>query len=84
MNSFAALSAFQDQGGFFADTVEVTPDHELFNDTAGTGTLTAQSLTVTFGIVDGDTGVHSTASASATFSPTGAPVTSILVERKPA
>ena len=78
-DSFAALNAFQDQGGFFADTVELTPGHELFNDSPGTGTLTSESLDFAFGIVNGETGDHSTASASATFGPIGDPVESILV-----
>ena len=55
-DSFAALTASQGQDGFFADTVELTADHELFNDSQGTGALTSQSLTVAFGIVDGGDG----------------------------
>lgn len=76
--ALAGFVATADGFGFFADAVLFTPELELFTAAEPSGSVTSSGVNATFELVDGSTGDPYTATASATFTPMGAPVTSTL------
>jgi hypothetical protein len=76
---FAAFFAVQDTFGFFADAVLVTATEQLSSVGATGGSLTAGALDATVALQDEGTGDPASATARATFTPIGTPVTSTLL-----
>ncbi|HUQ43588.1 MAG TPA: hypothetical protein VM451_04150 [Candidatus Limnocylindria bacterium] len=79
-DAVAFLFATQDAFGFGADAFLLTPDIETIGVGDVSGTVDASSFDVTIGLEDVATGDPVTATASGTFEPVGAPVTSTLVQ----
>ena len=80
-DSVATFSAFQDAGGFFTDAFLQAPGVNTFSIGQATGSMNASSLTMSINLTNGYLGDPMSASASATFSLLGDPVTSILVQQ---
>jgi hypothetical protein len=76
---FAAFFAVQDTFGFFADAVLVTATEQLSAAGPSSGSLTVSALSANVGLQDEGTGDPQSATARATFTPIGTPVTSTLL-----
>ena len=80
-DAVATFTATQDTFGFVAFASLITPDQNVFDTgSGGTGSLTATSLTASIPMADEATGDPSSATASATLTANGSPVTSTLLQ----
>ena len=75
----AGLFAISDGFGFFADASLVTDQLELFSTGENSGSFDSAAIDLVIGLQDGSTDDPASASASATFTPNGSPVTSTLI-----
>ena len=80
-SSRAALFAVDDGFGFFADAFLLTGDLDLSSFGESSGAVELGGMNLDFELEDRPTGDAYSATASATFTPTGSPVTSTLVSQ---
>jgi hypothetical protein len=79
-DSFAFIHIEDNEFGFFADAGLFNADLEL-SQTGSSGSIDASAAEASIDLQDGLTGDPYTASAAATFTPVGGPVTSFLVSQ---